>query len=203
MDRIKLTALALTVVMLSTALIGVGYSAFHATYESSNNTITVGSVTAISLGTASSNNITDAGNGSFTCDLTLKSLTTQGGTTYTFNSTSANTAPILDAYVIQKIGTSSASGKLTVTITTTGINWSNVQQAGVTAKAGETSANTLTLANGSITAIWNSVTIPAHANSPTLSNGLHLKIEISSAQMSNITFQSATCSNVTVTALFE
>ena len=201
MNKMKVISLAIAAVVLSTALLGVGYSAFHATYESTNNTISVGSVTAIALGKNSGGSLTEAGNNAFTSDLSLKSVTTVGGTTYSFSDTT-NGGKILDAYAYQKLsGAPAANGSLTLTIATPGIDWSGVSSSGMTVKAGLNDATSITLSNGSITAVWSSVSIPAYAASPTTSNGLHLEVGINADSTRDISFSSSVCNTVTITVL--
>ena len=203
MNRSKVLALAIVTAVVSTALLGVGYSTFHATYESSNNTISVGDITAISLGKNNGGSLQEAGNSAFSCDLSMRSVTTVGGTTYSFTSGNS-TATILDAYAYQKLsGAPAASGSLTLTITTPGIDWSGVSGSGMTVKAGNVSADDLTLSNGSIVASWNSVSIPAYAASPTTSSGLHIEVTIDSSDAMDISSSSSVCNTVRIALLLE
>ena len=111
MNKAKLMSLTLAAVVLSGVLVGVAYSTFHATYESTGNTISVGDVTAISVAQLNGSNLVEATNGSFACDLTVKSTTTARTTTYSFINTGRTTANLLDAYVYQSLdGAGAATG---------------------------------------------------------------------------------------------
>lgn len=199
MNKAKLMSLTLAAVVLSGVLVGVAYSTFHATYESTGNTISVGDVTAISVAQLNGSNLVEATNGSFACDLTVKSTTTARTTTYSFINTGRTTANLLDAYVYQSLdGAGAATGTLTVTIETPGIDWTNVADSGITAQAGTTTATSMELEDGSITLVWDSMTVPAYSNNITTSNTLHVLVTIAALQVSNIDATSTVCNNMTV-----
>lgn len=175
----KIFACLAVLLIASVGMVGTAYAAYNAPISNTGNTVIINDITAISLGKYADSTMTPVANGSLDSDLSISSVTSGNTTTYSFAG-SASSVTMIDVYVYQVLnGAPAATGTLTMTLTTAGIDWSGVNDANITATAGGANG-TITGTDGALVVTWNDVTIPAYDATPEPSDSVRLVLSINS-----------------------